>query len=114
MTALEPGDKAILDHLEAVSGCLNSERLKVAPRSIGGRKEPHMTMLDEAKTNGHAEPVTRAWDARLAAFDPLRDDERDSGRSHVCGNENGSTAHADRLPTPLVAKLETARPRAPP
>jgi FixJ family two-component response regulator len=48
------------------------------------------------------------------SFDPLRDDERDGGRSHVRGNENESTAHADRLPTPPVAKLETARPRAPP
>ena len=28
-----------------------------------------MTMLDEAKPNGHAEPVTRAWDARLAAIE---------------------------------------------
>jgi polyhydroxyalkanoate synthesis regulator phasin len=25
-----------------------------------------MTLLDEAKKNGHAEPATRAWDARLA------------------------------------------------
>jgi hypothetical protein len=28
-----------------------------------------MTMLDEAKTNGHAEPATRAWDARLVAIE---------------------------------------------
>src|SRR5215471_6236850 len=28
-----------------------------------------MTMLDEAKANGHAEPVTRAWDARLATIE---------------------------------------------
>src|SRR5215471_16353005 len=28
-----------------------------------------MTMLDEAKANGHAEPVTRAWDARLGAIE---------------------------------------------
>jgi len=28
-----------------------------------------MTMLDEAKPNGHAEPATRAWDARLAAIE---------------------------------------------
>jgi hypothetical protein len=30
-----------------------------------------MTMLDETKTkpNGHAEPVTRAWDARLASME---------------------------------------------
>src|SRR5215831_19217287 len=31
--------------------------------------ESAMTMLDEAKPNGHAEPVTRAWDARLAAIE---------------------------------------------
>ena len=28
-----------------------------------------MTMLDEAKPNGHAEPAMRAWDARLAAIE---------------------------------------------
>src|SRR5262249_171754 len=28
-----------------------------------------MTMLDEAKPNGHADPPTRAWDARLAAIE---------------------------------------------
>src|SRR5215472_17013030 len=31
--------------------------------------ESAMTMLDEAKANGHAEPVTRAWDARLATIE---------------------------------------------
>jgi len=28
-----------------------------------------MTMLDEVKPNGHAEPATRAWDARLARIE---------------------------------------------
>jgi hypothetical protein len=28
-----------------------------------------MTMLDEAKPNGHAEPAMRAWDARLTAIE---------------------------------------------
>src|SRR5215471_8176533 len=31
--------------------------------------EPAMTLLDEAKPNGYAEPVTRAWDASLAAIE---------------------------------------------
>jgi len=39
--------------------------------------------------------------------------ETAAGRMYV-ETKNGSTAHADRLPTPPVAKLETARPRAPP
>ena len=71
MTALEPCDNAILDHLEAVSGWLNSERERAttASRSIGADGAGRMTMLDEAKPNGHAEPAMRAWDARLAAIE---------------------------------------------
>jgi len=72
VTALEPCDNAILDHLEAVSGWLNSERERAttASRSIGADGAGRMTMLDEAKPNGgHAEPATRAWDARLAAIE---------------------------------------------
>src|SRR5215471_13509946 len=38
-----------------------------------------MTLLDETKTNGHAEPVTRAWDARLARIERRLADIAEAG-----------------------------------
>src|SRR5215472_12212840 len=42
-----------------------------------------MTMLDEAKANGHAEPVTRAWDARLATIERRLADIVESGEQRI-------------------------------
>jgi chromosome segregation ATPase len=40
-------------------------------------------MLDEAKTNGHAEPATRAWDARLARLERRLADIAEIGEQRV-------------------------------
>ena len=43
-----------------------------------------MTALDEAtKRNGHAEPVTRAWDARLAAIEQRLVEIAETGEQRV-------------------------------
>jgi hypothetical protein len=40
-------------------------------------------LLDEAKTNGHAEPMPRAWDARLAAIERRLADIAGSGEHRI-------------------------------
>src|SRR5215831_19530237 len=42
-----------------------------------------MTLLDETKTNGHAEPVTRAWDARLARIERRLADIAEAGEQRI-------------------------------
>jgi predicted transcriptional regulator len=39
--------------------------------------------LDEAKPNGHAEPVTRAWDARLARIERRLADIAETGKQQI-------------------------------
>jgi hypothetical protein len=39
--------------------------------------------LDEAKPNGHAEPVTRAWDARLARIEQRLADIAETGEQRI-------------------------------
>jgi hypothetical protein len=55
--------------------------------------------LDEAKPNGHAEPVTRAWDARLARIEQRLAD--------IAGPASNTPA-LPRLLRPLASRLHQA------
>jgi hypothetical protein len=54
--------------------------------------------LDEAKPNGHAEPVTRAWDARLARIEQRLADIAETGEQYP--SATSPTAPSGIAPTP--------------